>query len=141
MQRRARVEPMQMQELESRWEALHLHPETKAHLEHILTVEGAELAFAATTALLLEVEREERSVSQSLWGWLIEELRLLFLEEGCQHLIEASRLVMDALLTWTLVRGPVLVARLILPLLVLGLLPISLCFIHILRQRRASGRE
>jgi hypothetical protein len=141
MQRRTpRVEPLSMQELESRWDALRLHPETKDHLEHILQAEGVDLAYAATTALILELEREEPHVTRSLWGWVIEELRTLFLEEGCQHLIESGRLVMDALLTWTLVRGPVLVTRLALPLLILALLPLSLCLIHVLRQRRASGR-
>ncbi len=129
-----------MQDLERRWDALRLHPETKDHLEQILKVEGVDLAFAATTVLILELDREEQNVTRSLWGWVIEELRLLLLEEGCQHLIDSGRLVMDALLTWTLVRGPILVTHLALPLLVLGLLPIFLCLVHVLWRYRVSGR-
>lgn len=129
------------QELEDRWNSLHLHPETKDHLEHILQEQGLELALAATTAIVLELKREEHNVTQSLWGWVIEELRLLFLEEGCQHLIESSRLIIDALLTWTLVQGPVFFAHLIFPLLAFGLLPIFLCLVRFLRQHRASGQK
>lgn len=141
MQRRApRVEPTSMQDLEKRWDALRLHPETKDHLKQILDAEGVDLAFVATTALALELEREEQNLNQSLWGWIIEELRLLFLEEGSEHLIESGRLIMDALMTWTFVQGPVLVAHLALPLLILGLFPFFLCLVHVIRQRRASGR-
>jgi hypothetical protein len=139
--RASRVEPISVQELKSRWGALRLHPETTDHLEHILQEEGVELAYAATTALMLELEREEQNITQSLWKWVIEELRLLFLEEGCQHLVESARLIMDALLTWTLVRGPVLMAHLALPLLAVALLPVFLCLLPILRRHRASNRR
>ncbi|BCL79571.1 hypothetical protein ccbrp13_20360 [Ktedonobacteria bacterium brp13] len=142
-QRRAsRVkQPVSVPQLENRWNSLHLHPETKNHLAHILQEEGVEITVAATTALILELKREEQNMTRSLWGWVIEELRLLFLEEGCQHLIESGRLIIDVLLTWNIVWGPIFVAHLVLPLLALGLLPITLCLLHVLQKHRASGRE
>jgi hypothetical protein len=137
----APIEPaLSIQVLEDRWKALHLQPQTRKHLEHLLQKEGLELVLVATTALALEMEREEQKLSRSLLEWTIEELRLLFLEEGCQHLIESSRLIVDAVLTWTLMQGPLLMKHLTLPLLVFCLLLISCGIVCVCRSvwRQAS---
>jgi hypothetical protein len=124
------------EDLRQQWDQLPLHPQTREHLEQVLITQGVDLATAATLALSLELAREERQVTRSLWGWLLEELRLLFLEEGCQHLIEAGRLLIDVLLAWLLVQGPWLLSRLLGPLLLLLLLPVALCLLPMLRARR-----
>jgi hypothetical protein len=125
------------QELQDRWNELRLQSGTKDHLEHILKTEGLELALAATIALTLEMNREEQKVMKSLWGWTIE----LFLEEGCTHIAEAGRLIIDAFLTWTFIEGPVLISHLALPLVALGLFLISCCVIYICRCHRIFGRK
>lgn len=58
---------LSIQDLQQRWDGLHLHEPTRQSLEHIATQEGMALALAATTLLALEMKREEEiSVSRSL---------------------------------------------------------------------------
>jgi hypothetical protein len=130
-----------VEELKQRWDTLPLHPQTRAHLEQVLITGGIDLAAAATVALSLELTREEQQVARSLWGWLLEELRLLFLEEGCQHLIEAGRLLIDVLLAWLLVKGPWLLLHLVWPLLLLALLPLALCLHQVFATHRRAPRH
>lgn len=137
------VPALSVQDLEERWTFLRLQAKTKEHLEDILKAHGPDLALAATIALSLEVEvkREEPKMIRSVWEWMIEELRLLFLEEGCAHLVESSRLIVDAFLAWTLVQGSVLIIRLALSLMVLGVLFLSSFLIRKLREHLASGHR
>ena len=126
------------QELESRWNSLHLHPQTKDHLEHMLQADGLGLALAATIALDLEMQREEQTIRRSVWGWITDELRMSFLEEGCQHIVETGRLIIDVSLTWTVVQGPRYLATF---LLVLGVLLMFCCSLFVYHHRRAFRRS
>ena len=137
-----RERPISRQNLEEQWNALHLQPQMKDHLLRILQNEGLEIAVAATMALDLEMRREEQKVARSLWDWLREELRLLFLEEGCQHIIETGRIVIDAVLAWTLLWGPFLLQHLVLLLIPLGGVLISCSVIGICHHyRTVHGRR
>ena len=54
-----------VQELKEQWDRLPLHPQTRAHLEQVLSAEGTDLAIAATMALSLELAHEEQ-ITRSL---------------------------------------------------------------------------
>lgn len=138
----SRVEPtISMQELESRWMSLHLHVQTKRHLLSLLAQEGGvSLVLTATNILALELKREERKVVRSLWSWSSEELRLLFLHEGCEHVIGSGHILIDVVLAWNLLHGPGSFVYLILPLMALGMPLLGYYLIRIRRRRRVLRR-
>ncbi|GHO82298.1 hypothetical protein [Dictyobacter formicarum] len=126
------------QDLEARWHSLKLLPQTRDHLEHLLQAEGVGLALAATTALDLELQHEEQKVIRSVWGWISEELRLTFLEEGCQHILETGRLLIDACLTWSFVQGPFLLNSMAACVLALSVLLVFCCLLLAYHHHQAS---
>jgi hypothetical protein len=92
---------LSLEELQTRWSALHLGQSTRAHLEHLLPQAGGMLiVLAATEALALEQEREGQKLTSSIVAWIVEELWSLFLEEGSSHLVEAGRVLMDGMIAW-----------------------------------------
>ncbi|GCE09205.1 hypothetical protein [Dictyobacter aurantiacus] len=130
-----------VQDLEARWHSLKLLPQTRDHLEQLVQAEGVGLALAATTALDLELQHEEQKVIRSIWGWISEELRLTFLEEGCQHLLETGRLLIDACLTWSFVQGPFLLNSLVVCMMALGVLLLFCCMLLAYRHYQAIRYE
>lgn len=133
------VATLSAQELEARWNSLHLHPQTKDHLEHLLQFQGLALAVAATKALDLEMQHEEQKMTRSLWGWISEELRLSFLEEGCEHIIESGRLIIGASLAWPFVQGPFIMKLLAFLFIALAVFLIFCCWLVVSRRRHASN--
>lgn len=112
------------QELQERWNALHLKAETREQLQHLLQ-EDIQVALLATTTLSLE--QEERSLSRSLTQWGQEQIRSLLLEEGSAHVVESGHAVVGAITAWNLLPAFAVHLHVLLPGIALGGLVAYFC--------------